>query len=217
VTVDKTRDEVKSATGGSTEVDTNRSTLLVPGITFARLPPDFLGVNAVPRGFRTELLASTETLASDTNFARLTVADERLYPLDDRWGIYLRGQVGASVVGDFQELPADYRFFAGGDQSVRGYGYEELSPVDAQGNKVGGRHLITATVELQRNLPNNLVAAVFVDGGNAINDFNDPLEYSAGIGLRYRLPFLSIGLDVAQSISEPGRSPRLHLNFTPEF
>ena len=217
VKVDKTRDEVKSATGDSSEVDTNRSTLLVPGITFARLPPDFLGLNAVPRGFRTELLTSTEALGSDTNFVRLLVTDERLFAINERWGVFLRGQVGTSAVGDFEELPADYRFFAGGDQSVRGYGYEELSPVDAEGNKVGGRHVLTATVELQRNLKNGFVVAVFADGGNAINSIDDPLEYSLGIGLRYRLPFLSIGLDVAQSISEPDRSPRLHLNFTPEF
>jgi translocation and assembly module TamA len=121
------------------------------------------------------------------------------------------------VVGEFQELPASYRFFAGGDQSVRGYGYEELSPVDENGNKVGGRHLLTATFELQRSLPKNFVAAVFVDGGNAFNSFGDPLEYSVGVGLRYRLPFLSVGLDVAQSVSDPDRSPRLHINFTPEF
>jgi translocation and assembly module TamA len=217
VTVDKTQDEIRGASGGSADVDTSRSTLLVPGITYARLPPDFLGVNAVPQGFQAELLASTETLGSDTNFVRLAVKDERLFTLNERWRIYLRGQVGASAVGEFEELPATYRFFAGGDQSVRGYGYQELSPVDADGNKVGGRHLLTATFELQRTLPNNLLAAVFVDGGNAFDNFGDPLEYSVGIGLRYRLPFLSIGLDVAQSVSEPDRSPRLHLNFTPEF
>jgi translocation and assembly module TamA len=137
--------------------------------------------------------------------------------MSPRWEIFLRGQVGASVVGEFQELPANYRFFAGGDLSVRGYGYEELSPVDAEGNKVGGRHLLTATVEVQRNLPRNFAVAVFMDAGNAFNDFGDPLEYSAGIGVRYRLPFLSVGIDVAQSISEPDRSPRLHLNFSPEF
>jgi len=100
---------------------------------------------------------------------------------------------------------------------VRGYGYEELSPVDENGNKVGGRHLLTATVELQRSLPKNFVAAVFMDGGNAFNTFGDPLEYSVGVGLRYRLPFLSVGIDVAQSVSEPDRSPRFHINFTPEF
>ena len=217
VSVDESEDEVTTVSGTSTLVDRKRSTLLVPGITYARLPPDYLGVNAMPRGFKVELLASTTSFGSDTDFTRVVVSDERRIRLAEQWALQLRGEIGASAVGDFQELPANYRFFTGGDQSVRGYGYKELSPVDADGNKVGGRHLITASVELQRNLPKNLVGAVFVDAGNAINKFGDPLEYSVGIGLRYRLPFLSIGLDLAQSISESDRSPRVHINFTPEF
>lgn len=217
VALDQTEDRVTTSAGGSTLVDTNRSALLVPGITFARLPPDFLGINAVPRGFQAELLASTTSLGSDTDFTRLDLRDDRTFRLTNRWRVRVRGEIGMSAVGEFQELPAQYRFFAGGDNSVRGYGYQELSPVDASGNKVGGRHLLTASVELQRNLPRNLVGAVFIDAGNAFNRFGDPLEYSAGVGIRYRLPFLSIGIDVAQSISDSSRGPRLHINFTPEF
>jgi translocation and assembly module TamA len=217
LTLDSTEDEVTTVSGDSTLIDHRRNELLVPGISFARLPPEFLGTDAVSTGLRAELLASTSQLGSDTDFTRLNVRDERRFRLTDRWQIFVRAEIGASLVGEFQELPAKYRFFAGGDQSVRGYGYEELSPVDKNGNKVGGRHLLTGTFELQRNLPRNLVAAVFVDAGNAFNSFGDPLEYSVGVGLRYRLPFLSIGLDVAQSVSESGRDPRLHINFTPEF
>jgi translocation and assembly module TamA len=217
MTGDVTRDEVITTTGTMNEVSRTHSQLLVPGISYASLPPGFLGLNAVPRGFQVELIGSTSALGSDTNFTRLLVRDERRFRLADRWHLQLRAELGASAVGNFQELPAQYRFFAGGDRSVRGYGYEELSPVDADGNRVGGRNLLTGSIELQRNLPHNLVAALFVDGGNAINNFGDPLEYSVGVGLRYRLPFLSIGLDVAKSISEPDRGPRLHLNFTPEL
>ena len=217
VALDNTEDKVTTVSGDSTIVDRNRSTLIVPGISYARLPQDFLGVNTVPRGFRAELLASTDSLGSDTNFVRAVVGDERRFKLTGKWQLMLRGEVGASAVGEFQDLPAKYRFFAGGDNSVRGYGYQELSPVDSNGNKVGGRHLLTATVEFQRDLPKNLVGAVFVDAGNAFDKFGDPLEYSVGIGVRYRLPFLSIGLDIAQSISDPDHSPRFHINFTPEF
>ncbi len=217
VALDNTEDKVTTSSGGSPLVSESRSFLLVPGITFARLPPDFLGVNAVPRGFQAELLASTTEIGSDTDFARLDLKDDRTFRLTDKWRVRVRGEIGVSAVGDFQDLPAQYRFFAGGDNSVRGYGYEELSPVDADGNKIGGRHLLTASVELQRNLPKNLVGAVFVDTGNAFNKFGDPLEYSVGIGVRYRLPFLSIGIDVAQSLSDPDRDPRFHINFTPEF
>lgn len=217
VTAETTRDEVTTVSGTSTLVSRTQSKLLVPGISYSLLPPGFLGLNAVPRGFQAELIGSTSALGSDTEFTRLVVRDERRFRLADRWHLQLRAEVGASAVGEFQELPAQYRFFAGGDRSVRGYSYEELSPVDADGNRIGARHLITGSIELQRGLPRNLVAALFVDGGNAINSFGDPLEYSAGVGLRYRLPFLSIGLDVAQSISESGRGPRVHLNFTPEL
>ncbi len=217
VTADVTTDKVISATGDSTEISESQSQLLVPGISYARLPQGFLGVNAIPRGFQVELVASSTGLGSDTDFTRIVVRDERRFRLADRWHLQLRAEIGASAVGDFQELPAQYRFFAGGDRSVRGYGYEDLSPIDEEGNRIGGRHLMTGSIELQRDLPRNFVAAVFMDGGNAIDNFGDPLEYSAGIGLRYRLPFLSIGIDVAQSISDSSRSPRVHLNFTPEF
>ena len=213
VTADATRDEVVTTTG----VTRSYSQLLVPGISYSLLPAGFLGVNAIPRGFQAELIGSTSALGSDTDFTRLLIRDERRFRLSARWHLQLRAELGASAVGDFQELPAQYRFFAGGDRSVRGYAYEELSPVDAAGNHVGGRNLMTGSIELQRDLPRNFVAALFVDGGNAVNNFGDRLEYSAGVGLRYRLPFLSIGLDVAQSISEPDRGPRLHLNFTPEL
>ncbi|HEY5560120.1 MAG TPA: BamA/TamA family outer membrane protein [Steroidobacteraceae bacterium] len=217
VTADTTSDKVTTTSGESTLIDRKQSNLLVPGISFSTLPPGFLGVNAVPRGFQVEVVGSTSALGSDTDFTRFVVRDERRFRLADRLQLQVRAEIGASVVGEFQELPAQYRFFAGGDRSVRGYGYEELSPVDADGNRIGGRHLMTGSIELQRSLPRNFVAAVFIDAGNAVDDFGDPLEYSAGVGLRYRLPFLSIGLDVAQSISESDRNPRLHLNFTPEF
>ncbi|TAK55249.1 MAG: hypothetical protein EPO25_04595 [Gammaproteobacteria bacterium] len=217
LTADATRDEIAVSSEDLTRIESRRSRLLVPGIAYTLLPSGFLGLDAVPRGLHAELLGSATALGSDTNFLRLVLRDERRFRLADRWHLQLRGEAGTSLVGDFQELPAQYRFFAGGDRSVRGYAWEELSPLDANGNRIGGRHLLAMSAELQRDLPRNLVAALFADAGNAVNSFGDPLEYSAGVGLRYRLPFLSIGLDVAQSLSERDRGPRLHLHFAPEF
>lgn len=214
---DATRDRIAPVADPQAPATTRRSRLLVPGISWTPLPPGFLGVDAVPRGLHAEVVGSAAALGSDTEFLRAVLSDERRLRLAEGWHLQLRGELGTSFVGDFQELPAQYRFFAGGDRSVRGYAFEELSPVDSGGNRIGGRHLLTASAELQRDLPRSFVAAVFVDAGNAVNDFGDPLEYSAGIGLRYRLPFLSIGVDVAQSLSERDRGPRLHLYFAPEF
>ncbi len=214
--IDYTSDDVPgTGMAGDPSVATQRDLLLVPGISYALLPKGFIDTTAAGRGLYAELLGSTSALGSDSDFTRLLVRDERRFGLGGPWYLILRGELGASAVGDFQELPVLYRFFAGGDRSVRGYGYEELSPVDAAGNKVGGRHKVVGTLEIERELPRNFSVAAFVDAGNAFDKFGDPLEYSAGIGVRYRLPFVSVGIDVAQSLSEPDRSPRLHFNFTP--
>ena len=142
----------------------------------------------------------------------------------------------ATLVGEVQDLPGTERFFAGGDRSVRGFGLSELSPLNAEGARVGGRHLLAGSVELIRDLPRNFAVAFFFDIGNAVDEFNDPLQYSVGIGLRFRLPVVTLGVDIAQPLTnpicrsitpdprcalEPGfdsnGGPRLHLNFSPKL
>ena len=70
------------------------------------------------------------------------------------------------------------------------------------------------SVELERDIRDNFRGAVFFDTGNAFNDWNTPLEYSIGIGIRWKLPMVMIGLDLAQALSEKGQNPRIHLNIT---
>lgn len=212
---DYTQDNLVGTASADPEVSTDRNHLLVPGISLATIPPGFIGSEPQGRGLYAELIGSASALGSDADFLRLLVRDERRLDLRGPWHLVLRGELGLSLVEDFGQLPGQYRFFAGGDRSVRGYGYQELSPRDAEGNRVGGRHMLVASLELERDLPRNLGLAVFVDAGNAFDNFGDTLQYSAGIGLRYRLPFLIVGVDVAQSLSEPDRAPRFHLNFSP--
>jgi translocation and assembly module TamA len=129
--------------------------------------------------------------------------------------------VGATAVSATNLLPGQFRFFAGGDRSVRGFGNAELSPsqpdpVTHERVLVGGRYLLTGTVELERDLPRNLGVATFVDFGNAMDHFSDPLAYAAGVGFRWRLPGITLGIDVAQALRAPGYDklpgPRIHLN-----
>lgn len=104
------------------------------------------------------------------------------YSISVRAGIFfVRGQVGTTWVSDASKLPGTERFFAGGDRSVRGFGFNDLSPIEEGSTKVGGRHLATATIEVIRDLPRNLGIAAFVDAGNAFDSFGDPLQYSFGI------------------------------------
>jgi translocation and assembly module TamA len=200
------------------------SNLLVPGITLASVPEGFLGESLFSRALYMELIGSQKALGSDADFLRLLVQSERQFNLTRKWHLLLRGELGTSLVKNFDEQPGIYRFFAGGDRSVRGFGYQTLSPEELRVQRdgsvkltdVGGRHLLVGSVELVRDLPRNLAVATFIDVGNAFDHFGDKLEYAGGVGLRYRLPVVSLGLDVAKPLSTSGNW-RLHLNITPKL
>ena len=237
-TTTKSAAGIETLQNGGVQRDT--SNLLVPGLSFTSVPEGYLGEALFTRGFHAELSGSTHVLGSTSDFLRLHVQGERVFELGPVWHVLLRGELGTSLVRNFDDLPGIYRFFAGGDRSVRGFAFNSLSPKrdvlalqrnptgavlrDAGGNllytpgqiNVGGRHLAFGSAELIRDLPKNLAIATFFDTGNAFNRFGDRLAYSVGIGLRYRLPVVSIGLDIAKPLSESG-SPRLHLNISPKL
>ena len=213
--------------------------LLVPELDLASVPEDYLGEPLFEYPFLAQIRGSHSALGSDSNFIQAHAQLENTFRLGGPWHLLLREEVGASLVSRFSSLPTIYRFFAGGDNSVRGFYYNELSPVDpvcttgtngqflrnADGScqsvagyiKVGGKDLITGTVEVVRELPRNLGVATFVDYGNAFDRFGTKLFYSAGVGIRFRTPVLTLGVDVAQPINSPGSGPRLHINFSPKL
>jgi translocation and assembly module TamA len=201
----------------SPEPDTNQF-LIIPGISFATLPSYVLGGKRRPYSVYAELRGSPATLGSDASFLQFRSQVERIYTISERWSARGRFEFGTSWVEDFQELPASQRFFAGGDRSVRGFGLNELSPLDSAGNSIGGRHLVTGTVEVERALPRNFGLAVFSDFGNAFNNFDAPdIQYSAGLGVRWHIAVASFGVDIAQPLSISGRNPRVHLYISTLF
>lgn len=197
----------------------DKTFLIIPGISYSTLPGYILGQQERRYTFYGELSGSPSSLGSGASFVQLLLQSERIFDLGELWHLRLRGTFGTSWLpdADFSELPVSVRFFAGGDNSVRGFGLNELSPLDAAGNKVGARHLMVGTTEIERDLPRNLRLAVFYDIGNAVDNFGDELEDSAGIGLRWHISVASLGLDVAQPLSEKGRGPRLHLHISTLF
>jgi translocation and assembly module TamA len=219
----------------------DKQTLLIPGISFALVPRNYLGEALFTRTLYTELRGSHSSLGSDSDFVQIRVQGERVFDFEraPKWHVLMRGEIGATAASSTTGLAPSQRFFAGGDRSVRGFGLNDLSPVqqatdpetgeplfDEDDNpvweKVGGKHMLAASVELIRDLPRNLAIAAFYDVGNAFDEFGDDLMYSVGIGMRLRLPVVSVGIDVAQALTIPAGSterpgPRLHLNFSPKL
>ena len=129
--------------------------LIVPAITYAAVPEGYLGEDLFSRSLYAELLGSHGVLGSNASFLRLDVRGERVLNISDRWHLLLRSEVGTSAVNNFERLPGIYRFYAGGDRSVRGFAYEELSPIDSR-----------TIVDPTTNLP--LVQSVSSTAGSSI-------------------------------------------------
>ena len=171
------------------------------------------------RGMRMQLSlrGASEALLSSTTFVQTQLQAKFIQKVFSASRIILRGEAGISYVPDFRELPSSQRFFAGGDQSVRGYDYESLAPTDANGVILGGRHLLVGSAEYEHPIKGKWSAAVFVDTGGAIDSLSDRLSTGAGIGLRWRSPIGLIRFDVASALSKDGHPLRVHLVIGPDL
>ena len=109
------------------------------------------------------------------------------------------------------------RFFAGGTQSVRGYAYEELGPTNENGDVVGGKFLLTGSIEFEHYFDDSWGAAVFLDAGDAFDSFDDDLEKGAGFGLRWKSPVGPVRIDLANAISTDDQDWRLHVSIGPDL
>ncbi len=199
--------------GSSTQQDT----FFVPGIGFGRTYSD--DKLRPTRGFRVQakLTGSHTALGAGADFVRIVARARLLFPLGSRNSLLIRGEGGAILTDGFSNLSISQRFFAGGDNSIRGYGYRSLSPRDEDNQRVGGRYLATGTLEFTRRLFNNWGAAIFLDGGNAFDSIEDDFEAAWGIGVRYFSPVGKIRIDIAQSLTESGKSKQLHISIGPDL
>ncbi|AOA58537.1 autotransporter assembly complex protein TamA [Acinetobacter larvae] len=166
------------------------------------------------RGFRQtyKLELGSQSVISDTDMAIVNATWRFIYSLGDNDNHQFVGgsNLGYIFAKDFNQVPYNLRYFAGGDQSIRGFDYKSLSPRE-YGYKVGGQALAVGSLEYNYQFKDGWRAAVFSDVGNAYDkDFNNKTEYSVGLGLRWRSPIGPIRIDVASGISDPDKPIRVH-------
>lgn len=167
---------------------------------------------------RLSLEVSDEIWGSDATFVRTTLDTQWIRMLGSDTRFVGRAGIGAMSTDDFSKIPPSLRFFAGGDNSVRGYSYESLAPENEDGELLGGQQLLTASLEAQQRITGDWWGAAFVDTGNAFNDWwpND-LATGAGLGIRWVSPVGPIRLDIAHPFDDEENSWRLHFAIGPEF
>lgn len=188
--------------------------LVLPGARFSRRR--FRGSAARPGqgyGYALELRGTHEALGSDISLVQLLASGNALVRLPARFSILLRLNTAYTENKDpLDSVPVSLRFFAGGDQSVRGYAYQSLGPTGGNGEVVGGRNLLVGSVEIERAIRENWAVAAFYDAGNAFNSASNlRLFQGAGIGIRYYTLVGPLRVDLARQIGVPDPSYRLHV------
>lgn len=151
-------------------------------------------------------------------FARVYGKGIRYLPFGSDNTLLVRVEFGGIAGKDTTTLPSALLFRAGGDGSVRGYGYQSLG-VHQSDAIVGGRYIATGSLELVHWLgpayPQWGVAG-FVDAGNAGNTFADlSPDVGYGVGARWRSPVGTLDLDVAHGVQNG--TTRIHFSLGVTF
>lgn len=192
--------------------------LLYPGISWSRTRKRNATFPSWGDKQQLTLEWSDPSWGSDARFVRTTFNSQwiRMLGTENRFVGRLGG--GAMATDTFDKVPPSLRFFAGGDQSIRGYSYESLSPENDDGDLLGGQHMLTSSVEYQRHITGNFWSATFVDSGNAFDEWwPDELKTGAGLGVRWISPVGPIRFDIAHPFDDEEDSWRLHFSIGPEF
>lgn len=188
------------------------SRLLMPGAHGAVIWADNLLRTRNGLQIGVNLNGAAEAGGSDATFLQVVGSSKLILTPLTSWRVIGRGSLGATLVDSIDDLPPSLRFYAGGDQSIRGFDYKELGTMDSSGTVVGGRYLVVGSAELEKMITDSWSIATFIDVGNAMDDPEVDFEQGAGLGVRFRLPFGQVRLDLASAISEEDYPVRLHLS-----
>jgi translocation and assembly module TamA len=194
-----------------------RSRLLMPGVDWSRTRAD--GTLRPARGSKVdfELRGAGETLGSDTTFLQFVTGAKWITSLASSARVLVRGTLGVTWEDDFAALPPSVRFFAGGDNSIRGYAFEALGPEDANGDVIGGPRLVIGSVEYEHPVRPRWSVAAFTDFGNAFDGSDIDIKTSAGIGARWQSPLGPVRLDIGVPLDDPEHDARLHVSLGPDL
>ncbi len=109
--------------------------------------------------------------------------------------------LGSIVGANKHDIPPPERFYAGSENTLRGYKYLTVSPLDEDHKPIGGRSLFIYSLELRNRIGKNFGWVAFYEMGNVFSDsfpnFNRSLLQSVGLGLRYHTPVGPLRLDFA--------------------
>ena len=165
------------------------------------------------RGYRLSGRFSPEASfqGSVFGYAKMQIDGSAYVPVANRATIAGRVRLGAIAGASRDRIAPSRRFYAGGGGSVRGFGYQNIGPLDVTGDPVGGRSLAEFSLEARVRF-GNFGVVPFLDAGNVYSSAVPKmtgLRYGAGIGVRYHTNFGPIRVDLGTPINRRKGDARL--------
>ncbi len=181
---------------------------------------------------------ASKYFGSQRQFGRLLLRNATYYRLTKNLVLARQTQFGLiepfappAGISDQESIPLPERFFSGGADSLRAFGYNEAGPRDTgapvtpggpssspTGFPLGGNALFINNIELRFPLiGHNIQGVLFHDLGNVytsltdisfryhqrdLQDFNYAVQ-AAGFGIRYKTPVGPVRLDLAYALNPP--------------
>jgi outer membrane protein insertion porin family len=108
-------------------------------------------------------------------------------------------------------LPVNKRFYAGGDNSIRGYQRGEAAPRDADGRFVGAKAYLLLNIELEQALTPAWSVVAFVDSlaqAKYLRQYPfDEWLHAAGLGVRYQTLIGPVRLEYGRNLNPRPADP----------
>ncbi|MGV8074666.1 MAG: outer membrane protein assembly factor BamA [Syntrophobacteraceae bacterium] len=162
---------------------------------------------------------ASEILGGDNDFIKSEIFSGWYFPIYWKFVGFVRGQAGAiSNIGG-EEIPIFERYFLGGINSLRGWEWGDVSPIDPEtGDKIGGLNYGVATAELLFPIIENMGmrGVVFFDAGNAYLekwDFSD-IRKDAGVGIRWNSPMGPLRIEWGYNLDPKEDEDRFQWQFS---
>ncbi len=193
------------------------SRLLMPAVGFSHKQADFPINPRRGHSFRVEFRGASELLGSSTSFVQMISSIKLIRPVGEKGRLLLRGDLGTTFRDDLDELPPSVRFFAGGIDTVRGYGFQTLGSINDDGEVIGGSTLVTGSIEYERLFANDWAYAFFLDAGNAFDSESLEARVGVGAGVKWLSPIGPFRFYLAHPTNFSDRSVRLHISLGPDL
>ncbi len=152
-------------------------------------------------GFRASLTVTPYTGTETFTQSELSSRYRLFFGGEDRFTLAARAGLGATFGNGLLDLPANKRFFVGGGGTVRGFGFQEAGPLDADDTPIGGRSYAIGGTELRGMVTDEIQLVGFVDAGTVmaspLPDFKERFFVGYGGGVRYFTPIGPIRIDAA--------------------